>query len=131
MKWDHERGYTFPSEIYEFKKHFDMINSWGQPLDPKELGTGLVIPDLCCCFLDGIGQTNAVFVYGWRCNLKRSTFERIEGGVHVRNRLLDAATANGYKYGLTSTSNPVVKRSWCIDKASRWFVDGELLRGAL
>ena len=121
---------TYEPEIYEYDKHFAMVDSWGEPLDPRSLGVGLVIPDLCCCFMDQIGRTNAAFFYSMRANEEKPSPDRIVGICLLRERLVKAALDTGICWGVTSTKHPVVFSGW--KERMGWEPNGEMtLKGML
>lgn len=98
--------------VYEPEAHFSEISSWDVPLIPELLGSGLVIPGICCGFVDGIGSTKTAFFYGLRANPELPTIARSRSILKLGARLIEAAKSAGFVRGLTATSHEGVEHFW-------------------
>lgn len=98
---------------YERDKHFSDIQEWAGDvrLDPNLLGSGLVDEGVCCCFVDGIGSTKAVLLYGLRTNPKVSVVKRYRSVLRIGRQIIEAAMAAGYTHGVATTSRSDVGRT--------------------
>jgi hypothetical protein len=118
-------------EVYSQDLHFGMIQSWTENrLDVTQFGNGLIIPGLCCGFVDGIGATKTAYFYGLKTNPAATLVARGRAILRLAPRIIQAARDAGYTSAVTSTSNSVVERFW-VEKLG--FVrNGEsVLMGAL
>ena len=117
-------------EVYKAAQHFAMIEAWGSPLDPASLGSGLVIPGLCCGFVDGIGQTRTAYFYGLRANPAVPMVARGKAILRLAPRIIQAARDSGFTAAVTSTANGVVQRFW-VEKLGFARNGESVLTGAL
>lgn len=97
-------------EVYEHARHFDEVASWAEhPLDPATLGSGLVVPGVCCIFVDGIGSTRTALFYNCFTNPRLSAFKRTRALLMLIRKLTSATKASGFTSAVTCTRNPVVE----------------------
>jgi rubrerythrin len=117
-------------QLYNHADHFEMISRWGEPLDAEALGAGLIIPNLCVGFVDGIGHTKTAFFYGLRANPQFPMVTRGKAILRLADSVLRAARAAGYTRGVTTTANTVVERYWVerlgFRKSSEILIQGDL-----
>lgn len=125
-----EQIVDFIIESYDQEKHLAMIESWhGKPLDPRALGSGLVIPGVCCGFVDCIGRTGIGYFYGLQANPKVPIRLKARLVLLLGERITAAAKAAGITHGITSTSRGDVGKFWA---RRGWKPNGEsVLQGEL
>lgn len=117
-------------ELYDRQKHFAEISSWGEPLDPDAIGTGLVIPGRCCGFVGVVGGTRTAYFYGLRANPAIGRIARGLSILRLARRILADVKQAGLTRCVTSTANPVVERFW-VERAGLTVTNEKLLEGVI
>jgi hypothetical protein len=112
-----------PIEIFDHRSHFEMWQSWGPKADPSACGAGLIIPGFCGGFADQIGNTSTVYLHGLRANPKIRPTERFAPMARLRLAMITAIKSAGFKFGLMTTSNILIERSFADDFG--WERNGE------
>lgn len=95
-------------EFFDPKRHLEEYLSWGLPVSADLLGAGLIIPGKAAGFIDGIGYTKAVYIYGLRANPQIAVVARMRASMRLVEAGIKAARDSGYSYGVLSTSNASV-----------------------
>jgi hypothetical protein len=107
-------------ELYDREKHFAEIASWSPyPIDPETLGHGLVVPGVCCIFVDGVGSTRTALFYACFANARQPAVTRTRALLELARRLIAAAKTAGFTSVITSTKNPTVEHFWTRRHALR------------
>ena len=95
-------------EVWDPSRHLTAYQSYGQFVKPELLGAGLVIPGKAIGFIDGIGHTKSVYIYGLRANPQLPAVSRMKATMALVEAGIRAAKEAGYSYGVLSTSNPSI-----------------------
>lgn len=97
-------------EVYEDAKHLEMVRSWGQPVDARLMGSGLIEPDVACMFAGVVGATKMLLVYDARTNPKAPMVARARALTDLCGRITEIAKEAGCCQLLATTKNVVVGR---------------------
>jgi hypothetical protein len=100
-------------EVYDRARHFKEIASWSPyPIDPDTLGSGLVVPGVCCIFADGIGFTKTALFYACFTNPRLPAITRTRAIRELGDKLIAAVKASGFTVAVTNTKNRTVEHFW-------------------
>ena len=96
--------------VYSEPEHFEMIRSWGGPIDRRLLGSGLIKPDVACLFAGVIGGTQMVLLHDARTNPRAGAGARVRALKEICEQVIETCKAVGCVSLLATTKNDVVAR---------------------